>query len=47
MQKEISRRSFLKTGSIAALGLSVAPSTILGKTSTSLLSVSAAGVIPT
>ena len=32
MQKEISRRSFLKTGSIAALGLSVAPSTILGKT---------------
>ena len=31
MQKEISRRSFLKTGSIAALGLSVAPSTILGK----------------
>jgi len=31
MLKEISRRSFLKTGGIAALGLTVVPSTILGK----------------
>ena len=31
MGKEISRRSFLKTGTAAAIGLSVAPGTVLGK----------------
>ena len=31
MAKEMSRRSFLKTGAAAALGLAVVPSTVLGK----------------
>ncbi len=31
MVKEMSRRSFLKTGTTAAIGLSVAPGTVLGK----------------
>ena len=31
MGKEISRRSFLKAGTTAALGLTIAPNTILGK----------------
>ena len=31
MGKEMSRRSFIKTGTAAALGLTIAPSTILGK----------------
>ncbi len=31
MGKEISRRSFIKTGTAAALGLTIAPNTILGK----------------
>lgn len=31
MGKELSRRSFLKTGAAAALGFTIAPSTILGK----------------
>ena len=32
MSKEITRRSFLKAGTAAAVGLTVAPSSILGKT---------------
>ncbi len=31
MKKEISRRSFLKTGAFAALGMSIAPTALLGK----------------
>ena len=31
MAKEMSRRSFLKKGAAAAIGLAVVPSTVLGK----------------
>ena len=31
MEKEFSRRSFLKVGTTAALGLAVAPSMLMGK----------------
>ena len=34
MSKEMSRRKFLKTGTMAAIGLSVVPSTVLGKART-------------